>query len=129
MFLLDSSVWIEYLRPNGDVGIRGRVRGIVERDDAVCCGIVVVEVLRGAKREKDYSAIDEALRALPQLPLDDRVIERAARWGFTLGRKGVTVPTTDLLIASAAHGRAVLIHRDGDFKRIAEVAGLKEEMI
>jgi len=66
---------------------------------------------------------------LPQIPLDDRVIEQAARWGFVLGRKGVTVSTTDLLIASAARGRAVLIHRDGDFKRIAEVAGVKEEMI
>jgi len=129
MYLLDSSVWIEYLRPNGAAGIRERVRGIIEREEAVCCGIVLVEVLRGAKREKDYSALDEALRALPQLPLDDRVIEQAARWGFVLGSKGVTVSTTDLLIASAAHGRAVLVHRDGDFRRIAEVVGMKEEMM
>ena len=129
MYLLDSSVWIEYLRPNGAAGIRERVRGIIEREEAVCCGIVLVEVLRGAKREKNYSALDEALRALPQLPLDDRVIEQAARWGFVLGSKGVTVSTTDLLIASAAHGRAVLVHRDGDFRRIAEVVGVKEEMM
>lgn len=129
MYLPDSSVWIEYLRPNGAAAVRERVRGIIEREEAACCAIVVVEVLRGAKCEKDYSALDVALRALPQLPLDDRAIERAARWGFVLGRKGVTVPTTDLLIASAAHGRAVLLHRDGDFKRIAEVGGVKEEML
>jgi len=129
MYLLDSSVWIEYLRPGGAALVKERVRGILERDEACCCGIVVVEVLRGVKGERDYAAVEEALSALPQLPLDETAVARAARWGFALGRKGVTVSTTDLLIGAAAHGKAALIHRDGDFRRIAEAGGLQEEMI
>lgn len=129
MYLLDSSVWIEFLRPAGDAGVKARVRSILEREEACCCGIVMVEVLRGAKKEKDFQSLEESLQALPQLPLDEAAASRAARWGFALGRKGTTVPTTDLLIGAAAHGRAVLLHRDGDFKRIAEAGGLKEEML
>lgn len=129
MFLLDSSAWIEYLRPAGDPAVKARVRGVLEREEACCCGVVMVEVLRGAKREKDFHLLEELLLALPQLPLDEAAAGRAGRWGFALARTGVPVSTTDLLIAAAAHNRAVVLHRDGDFRRIAEAGALKEEMI
>jgi predicted nucleic acid-binding protein len=129
MFLIDSSAWIEYLRPKGSKKVKDRVREIVRREEACCCGIVVVEVLRGAKTEKDRSALWESLTALPQLPFDDAVIERASQWGFMLDRRGKTASTTDLLIASAAHKKARLLHLDHDFKMIAAVAGLDEEQL
>ena len=53
MFLIDSSAWIEYLRPKGSVKIKERIRDILQKEEAVCCGIVVVEILRGSKDEKD----------------------------------------------------------------------------
>jgi len=43
MFLIDSSAWIEYLRPNGSKRVKERVREILEKDDAVSCGIVISE--------------------------------------------------------------------------------------
>ena len=48
MFLIDSSAWIEYLMPNGSKKVKDKVRDILEKDDAATCGIVVVEILRGA---------------------------------------------------------------------------------
>ena len=129
MFLVDSSAWIEYLRPTGSPSVKGRVREILAREEACTCGIVIVEVLRGARTEKDWAALHESLVALPQLLIDDAVVSKAARWGFQLDRKRATFSTTDLLIAAAAHGKATLVHRDGDFTRMAAVIGLKEEFV
>jgi len=129
MFLIDSSAWIEYLRPKGSIKVKERIRNILQKEEAVSCGIVVVEILRGSKDEKDFLSLNESLRSLPQIPIDDVVIERASKWGFMLDRKGKIVSTTDLLIASAAYKKARLIHLDRDFELISSVIDLDEELI
>ncbi len=129
MFLIDSSAWIEFLRPHGSGTVKERIRETIRREEACTCGVVVVEVLRGAKIEKDWNSLWESLSSLPQLQIDETVIERAAKWGFMLDRKGKTVSTTDLLIASAAHKRATILHLDHDFKMIGPVVGLDEEQL
>ena len=88
MFLVDSSVWIEYLRPKGSLNVKERVRMILQKEEMVSCGIIVVEILRGAKNEKDFESLRDSLTSLPQIQIDDTVIERASKWGFILERKG-----------------------------------------
>jgi predicted nucleic acid-binding protein len=129
MFLIDSSVWVEYFRAKGSQKIKERVKAILQRDDAVSCGIVIVEILRGARNEKDFQILRDSLVSLPQIPIDDTVIERASKWGFLLDRKGKVVSTTDLLIASSAYKKACLLHSDSDFEVIASAADLEEERI
>jgi len=129
MFLIDSSAWIEYLRPKGSKKVKERVKEILQKEEAVSCGVVVVEILRGAKNEKDFRSLHESLTFLPQIPIDDAVIERAAQWGFLLDRKGKSVSTTDLLIAAAAYKKARLLHADRDFGIISSVVELDEERI
>ena len=129
MFLIDSSVWIEYFRPKGSSKAKEKVRQILQREEAVCCGIVLVEILRVAKSGKEYQFLKEALTALPQIPLDEEVVERASQWGYQLDRKGKHVSTTDLLIAAAAYPRDCLIHSDLDFKTIASIVDVKEEAV
>ena len=129
MFLIDSSLWIEYFRPKGSNKIKERLREVLQKEEAVCCGIVVVEILRGAKNEKDFQSLQDALMSLPQIPIDDAVIERASRWGFLLDRKGKFVSTTDLVIAAAAYKTARLLHSDNDFERLSSIIDLEEEKI
>jgi predicted nucleic acid-binding protein len=129
MFLIDSSAWIEYLRPKGSQKAKQAVREILQKEEAVCCGIIIVEILRGAKNEKDFQSLGDSLRSLPQIPIDDSVVERASRWGFLLDRKGKIVSTTDLMIASAAYKKARLIHMDSDFELVSTEVDLEEERI
>ncbi len=129
MFLIDSSAWIEYLRSNGSQKVKQKIREILQKEEAVSCGIVIVEILRGARNEKDFEALRDSLTALPQIPLDNAVVERASKWGFILDRKGKTVSTTDLLIASAAYKKACLLHLDSDFKVIADAFNLEEKRL
>ena len=129
MFLIDSSAWIEYLRPKGSREVKERVRGVLQREEAVSCGIITVEILTGSKNEKDFQSLQESLSSLPQIPIDEVVIERASKWGFLLHRKGKSVSTTDLLIAAAAYKRARILHADSDFERIASEMDSEEERI
>jgi predicted nucleic acid-binding protein len=129
MFLIDSSAWIEYLRPKGAKKVQERVREILEKEEAVSCGVVVVEILRGAKNEKDFQYLHDSLTSLPQIPIDDAVIERASQWGFLLDRKGKSVSTTDLFIAAAAYKKAHVLHVDSDFGVISSIVDLDEERI
>ena len=129
MFLIDSSAWIEYLRPKGSKKIKERVKEILQKEEAVSCGVVVVEILRGAKNEKDFRSLHESLTSLPQIPIDGAVIERASQWGFQLERRGKSVSTTDLLIAAAAYKKARLLHVDRDFGIISSLVELDEERI
>jgi len=127
MFLIDSSAWIEYLRPSGSAKIKARVRKILESEEAVTCGIIVVEILRGARTEKDYRILRDSILSLPGIPITREVIDRASRWGFLLDRKGKQVPTTDLIIASCAHKNARILHADRDFEVIASICDLDQE--
>jgi len=129
MYLIDSSAWIEFFRPRGAHNMKERVREALQKEEAVSCGIVVVEILRGAKSEKDYQALYESLMSLPQIPIDDAIIGRASRWGYLLDRKGKVVSTTDLVIAAAAHKNAKILHIDNDFERIASEIDIEEERI
>ncbi|HUL21692.1 MAG TPA: PIN domain nuclease [Thermodesulfobacteriota bacterium] len=129
MFLIDSSVWVEYLRPKGSMKVKDRLREILQREEALSCGVVVVEILRGAKNEKDFQALHDSLISLPQIPIDDGVIERASKWGFLLDRKGKSVSTTDLLIAAATYEKARLLHADSDFEIISSIVDLEEERV
>jgi len=129
MFLVDSSVWIEYLRPKGSPNVKERVRTILQKEEMVSCGIIVVEILREAKNEKDFESLRDSLMSLPQIPIDDTVIERASRWGFLLDKKGKVVSTTDLIKASVAYKKACLLHSDRDFGTIASIVDLEQEKI
>ncbi len=93
----------------------------------VSCDIVVPEILRGAKNKKDFDELHDSFLSLPRIPIDEKVVEIASRWGFEMNRKGKIVSTTDLIIASAAYKNAKLLHIDSDFKVIASFYDLEEE--
>ena len=104
------------------------MRDILEKDDAATCGIVVVERFRGVKDDRLFETLKETLLSLPQIQMNNEVIEKAAQWGYTLDRKGKTVSTTDLFIAAAASDKAVVLHIDSDFEIIASL-GLRQEKL
>ena len=129
MYLIDSSLWIDYFRPKGSSAVKSRVRQVLQNDEALTCGIVIVEVLRGARTEAEYSMLEESITSLQQIPFDNEIFNRAAQWAYQMDRKGRIISTTDLLIASAAFGKALLLHNDEDFETIAAHVHIKEERV
>lgn len=127
--LIDSSIWVDYFRPRPAAALRERVQTLIRASRVVATGIVLVEILRGARAEEEFAALQEALGSIPLLPLTQEVCERAARWGFQLDRRGKVVSTTDLLIAAAAYPDTLVLHRDRDFETIADAVALHQEYL
>ena len=97
--LVDTSVWIDYFNvPDSKSG--KIVEQLLRSGRAVCSGIILTELLQGAKIEKEFDALLESMVALPFLETTLNTWIEAGRISFKLRRKGITIPVTDLIIAS-----------------------------
>jgi hypothetical protein len=126
MILVDTSVWIEMLRDR-----QGRTRGVFQafRGDEpyVLCRFTQLELLQGAKDEREWGLLDEYLSAQYYLEATENTWRDAARIYFELRRKGLTIGSpVDCCIAQVAmDGDALLLHRDRDFEKIGRIRPLK----
>ena len=90
--------------------------------------MIKLELLGGAKSEKEFARLKSRLDALYEIPTDQSLWDKASELAFTLHRKGITVPYTDILIASAAlYSKATLLHADVHFNLIAKHTELRVE--
>lgn len=68
------------------------------------------------------------LRALDPIPFRDADWEQAAAWKSDLRRKGLTIPSLDLLVAAPVDRvKGTLMHVDHHFDQLASRVGLKVE--
>lgn len=125
MYLVDTSVWIRYLRDEeneatrrlAEIEVRGQPFGIT--------GVIYQEVLQGAASRAKFDYLAEYLGSQtfyhPVDPVES--FREAARMYFDCRRAGVTIRSAiDCLIARIAieHG-LILLHDDRDFEKMAEV--------
>jgi predicted nucleic acid-binding protein len=94
--LIDTCAWIDFLR-----GKEGALGNAVERalsdDTALICGVVMAELLQGAKGNKERQQLDFLFANVPCLNL-----EPAGTFLQTLRARGITLPLTDAVIAAIA---------------------------
>jgi len=128
--LADTSAWIEGLRPGAKDAWARKLRRLVTDREVGIQPIIRVELVSGAVSDAEYGRLEAVLGALPQLDITSAVWREAERLGFHLRRRGLSVPVTDLLIASTAIvNRCVLLHRDRHFALIARHASLNAKDI
>ena len=86
-----------------------------------------LELLQGAKDEREWGLLDEYLSAQYYLEATENTWRDAARIYFELRRKGLTISSPmDCCIAQVAmDGDALLLHRDRDFEKIGRIRPLK----
>lgn len=91
-------------------------------------GMVRLEIMGGVKTKKELNSLNNYLGALEEIPADTQLWEDAGRLAFDLRRKGLTIPYTDILIASAAiRSKSVLLHADSHFDIIGQETELQVE--
>ncbi|MBA3792213.1 MAG: PIN domain-containing protein [Rubrobacter sp.] len=122
--LVDTSFWIEFFnRPDSEEA--ASVEAVIREDRAALTGVVLAELLRGARTEEEASRLQAALGAVAWVEVTRSVYARAGRLGFELRRRGVTLPVTDCIVAASAEtigGRILTL--DGHFEELARVATL-----
>ena len=120
--IADTSVWIDFL-----VGVptpsleEALARGVV-----VLPPIVVAELVSGARRARERTAIEDLLQELPLHETPRSHWVRVGDLRRSLRAKGVTASTPDAHVAQCAIDRdALLLARDAIFPLIARHSSLR----
>jgi len=121
--LVDTSVWIEFFRKKEPY--YSTVSDLMDKDSICCLGIVVAELLQGAKSEKELNTIKSFLHVFDFLPEAAEIWEKAGELSFSLLRKGRAVGLSDCYIAVAVQAADVrLFTLDKHFSVIRKEIGL-----
>jgi predicted nucleic acid-binding protein len=124
MVLVDSSVWIEALRSQGDVGVKHALEALLDADEALWCGPVKLEVLGGARPDM-RRRLAFFFDAVPYRDPGSDSWPRAVRLSWGLRDAGLTIPWNDILIAALAmQWGCPVFALDRHFRQIAEIAPL-----
>jgi predicted nucleic acid-binding protein len=126
MVIVDSSVWVDYLRdefnPHTDW-----LENALGRSPIGITNLILCEVLQGIRQERRFSTASQLLLALPVFDTAGTDIAVAAARNYRLLQsRGVTVRTTiDCLIATFCLLEGFdLLHHDRDFDAFQTHLGL-----
>ena len=127
MILVDSSVWIDYLRglptPHTD-----KLDTLLGATPLAIGDLILTEVLQGCGTDKEFNEVKRTLGALHLVTLGGpEVAVEAARNFRKLRSLGITVrKTVDTVIATRCIlDRHELLHNDRDFEPFAKHLGLR----
>ena len=119
--LIDTSAWIASFKKSGNEKLKEKVIEVLNSFSAVTTNIVILELLQGCRDRGEYEAMQSRLEALENLPLNDEAWRVAYVTGYELRRKGITVPTIDIIIASIAKSYGCcLLHHDRHLRIITK---------
>lgn len=128
MILLDSSAWIEYLRATESLVHRYLRLLMEEKRPVATTGVVMLEVLAGARDESHARKLSRLLGRCSLLATEEPSDHEAAGALYrACRREGVTIRRPpDLLIATVAiRTDTPLLHLDADFDVIASHTSLR----
>ena len=127
MILVDSSVWIDYLR-GVETKQTDRLDGMLGLEPLAVGDLILTEVLQGTTTDKDFKDVLKLLEGLDVVPLGGQAVAvQAARHFRTLREKGITVrKTIDCIIATRCiMDGMTLLHSDRDFDPFVAHLGLR----
>ncbi len=132
MILVDSSVWIDFLRDVDNPATDQLVALLTAGRNAIGIGdLVVMEILQGAKNDARAQAIAERFEPLPKITIcDPELAITAAKNCRFLRSRGITIrKTIDTLIATRCivDGYS-LLYSDRDFDPFVQHLGMRSAM-
>lgn len=128
-FLVDTSAWLFALRKDANLEIKARLDTLLREDAVAITGIIKLELLGGTRTREELRRLKSRLDALKYVPMEEPLLwDLTYEMAFNLRRKGLTIPYTDILIASAAIKEdVILLHADIHFDQVARHSKLRVE--
>jgi predicted nucleic acid-binding protein len=129
MVVVDSSVWIDFFN-GAESPARATLRRLLAAGEAeiIVPDLVLFEVLRGFRHERDYLQAEALMSTLTIEPTGGRVMaQKAAQHYRALRILGLTVRSgLDVLLAAFCIDRGyTLLHADRDFDGFEQHRGLR----
>lgn len=98
--IVDTSVLIDFLKdtkPNADA-----VASLLATKRLYVTGITMAELLQGVRSEKEEQYISQLIDGLDAIELTNDLWLKAGQLSYSLGKKGINLPLTDVAIAAIA---------------------------
>ncbi|MCT1478423.1 PIN domain nuclease [Microbacterium sp. p3-SID336] len=131
MILVDTSVWVGYLRGDATPAVE-RLEELIDRSAAIATTEpIVVELLAGATRPQELARVEALADGLPSIPVDAVTDYRDAGQLYrSSALNGHPIRSMlDCVIAAVAIRRDLpLLHQDRDFAFLAEISPLRDEL-
>ena len=125
MILIDTSVWIEFLKAKGNYTVKLKVAELLELNIAAYSCPVKFELLSGAKKAEEAD-INEALFFSRHIIFKPIYWDKAAQMESSLRKKGITIPRDDIFVAVCAIDEQIpVLHLDKHFELICKHFPLK----
>lgn len=128
MILVDTSVWIDFLKGTNSPERHLLHKLIEEEEDISITDIILTEVLQGIKEDRDFKMVKDYLLEFPVYKAKGiETYLMAAEIYRNCRKKGKTVrKTVDCIIAAICiENNLILLHKDSDFDIIEKCVGLK----
>mgnify|MGYP001581999869 CR=1 FL=1 len=124
-YFVDTSVWIPYFRESGSEH-GDFIDELLDDGRVHINGIVLAELLTGARTPAELERLTLALAGLKLVRSERASFEAAGRNGLALKKKGVSVPLSDIIIATDCLDQGlILVDTDRHFEAIAAHLPLK----
>ena len=125
MLLIDSTIYIDWFRRR--IEPREIIEPWIRARTLAICGVIRMEVIRGVIHALQKARVAELFDALEEIPTDLALLDAAAELAWTLDRKGVVLPLSDIVIAACARrGGATLVTSDFHFSKIPGLNTLQD---
>lgn len=128
MILIDTSVWVDFLKGNNSPQ-RWMLHRLIEHEEDVCITkIIITEILQGIKEDRDFELMRDYLLEFPiYKPKGVETYLTAAQIYRKCRKKGRTIrKTVDCIIAALCiENDLMLLHKDTDFDFIGVCTALR----
>ncbi|MBI4596598.1 MAG: PIN domain-containing protein [Candidatus Tectomicrobia bacterium] len=121
--LVDTSAWIVSFKKDSNPDLQEFLRHTITRGIAVTSQIIILELIQGCKTLTERDTLREKLETLEVKSLNRVSWEKAYELAFSLRRKGLNIPNTDLLIAAVSMvDNYMILHQDEHYDRKSQRA-------
>ncbi len=121
MILLDTSAWILSFQKQTSDHIKEQIKQYIAANEVCTSPLIILELVQGSRSQTEKQGLIRMLNSLHIVTLTDETWNLSYNLAFDLRRKGYTIPTIDILIASQAiKNNCRLLHHDRHYSMISE---------
>lgn len=103
--LVDTSVWIDFFRKKEPS--YSRVLKLLDEDKICCIGLILAELIQGAKSREEVKTIKDFTYVFSFLDESGKLWEKAGELAYSLKRSGKQIGLSDCYIAIASNNEKV----------------------
>lgn len=118
IILPDTCAWIDYFKGRDTALVRTLSQALAT-GEIVTCGVVLYELFQGIRSNSEYTLLQKAFGSLRFIEMSKDLWLSAAQLSTSLRKNGVTIPASDIQIATLAlHHRLTILTIDQHFRHV-----------